>query len=242
MEMIVPNWPAPSNIKAFASTRIGGFSHAPYQGLNLGSHVGDDAAVVASNRQWLFEHANMPSRPIWLNQTHSTLVLEVSSPTDEVLDADGLFTQSANVVCSAMTADCLPVLLTNTTGTQVAAVHAGWRGLAGGIVEQALQKFDGEVLAWIGPAIGQSAFEVGKDVLDAFCTFDSQAEKAFTPKNIEGKWHADMNMLVTQRLNKAGVMAVYYSDLCTYNDAERFYSYRRDGKTGRQASFIWIEQ
>lgn len=242
MEMIVPNWPAPSNIKAFASTRIGGFSHAPYQGLNLGNHVGDDAAVVASNRQWLFEHANMPSRPIWLNQTHSTLVLEASSPTDEVLDADGLFTQSANVVCSAMTADCLPVLLTNTTGTQVAAVHAGWRGLAGGIVEQALQKFDGEVLAWIGPAIGQSAFEVGKDVLDAFCAFDSQAEKAFTPKNIEGKWLADMNMLVTQRLNKAGVMAVYYSDLCTYNDAERFYSYRRDGKTGRQASFIWIEQ
>jgi YfiH family protein len=140
-----------------------------------------------------------------------------------------------------MTADCLPILLTNLAGTQVAAVHAGWRGLADGIVENALEKFGGEVMAWIGPAIGQAAFEVGHDVLDAFCAFDPQAEQAFQPKTTPGKFLADMNMLVTQRLNRAGVKQVYYSHLCTYQDKERFYSYRRDGVTGRQATFIWIE-
>lgn len=243
MDMIIPNWPAPSRVKAFSSTRLGGFSSAPFQGLNLGNHVGDDTNVVERNRQWLFEQAQMPSKPIWLNQTHSTAVLESYEPTDEVLDADGLFTSATDVVCSAMTADCLPVLLTNIQGNQVAAVHAGWRGLANGIIEQALTKFEGEVMAWIGPAIGAQAFEVGKDVLDAFVTFDSQALKAFTPvKDVNAKWLADMNMLVTQRLNKSGVTSVYYSELCTYQDSERFYSYRRDGRTGRQASFIWIEE
>ncbi|UUM30106.1 peptidoglycan editing factor PgeF [Vibrio japonicus] len=242
MEMIIPNWPAPNKVKAFASTRVGGFSRAPYHGLNLGDHVGDDAATVDKNRQWLFEHSDMPSKPVWLNQTHSTVVLELSEPTMNVLDADGLFTSSANVVCSAMTADCLPVLLTNTRGTQVAAVHAGWRGLANGIVEQAVAKFEGDVMAWIGPAIGAEAFEVGQDVVDAFTRFESQATNAFSPKQVQGKWLANMNMLVTQRLNKAGVNQVYYSDLCTVEDKERFYSYRRDGITGRQASFIWIEE
>lgn len=241
MEMIIPNWLAPSKVKAFSSTRLGGFSSAPYNGLNLGSHVGDETNVVERNRELLFEQSQMPSRPIWLNQTHSSVVLESSTPTNMVLDADGLFTQSAGVVCSAMTADCLPVLLTNTAGTQVAAVHAGWRGLAHGIVEQAVKKFDGEVMAWVGPAIGSGAFEVGQDVLDAFTSVDPQAINAFSAKEGEGKWLADMNLLVTQRLNKVGVNQVYYSNLCTFEDGERFYSYRRDGKTGRQASFIWIE-
>lgn len=241
MDLIVPNWPAAKQIKAFASTRGDGFSTGVYQGLNLGTHVGDELTKVEQNRQWLTEQANMPSAPIWLNQTHSTLVEEVNSPTNQVLNADGVFTSSQNVVCSAMTADCLPVLLTNVQGTQVAAVHAGWRGLANGIVENAVAKFDGEVMAWIGPAIGAQVFEVGKDVVDAFVSIEAKAMAAFTPRKQEGKWLADMNQLVTQRLQRAGVNQVFYSELCTFENAERFYSYRRDGVTGRQATFIWIE-
>ncbi|MFQ0977301.1 peptidoglycan editing factor PgeF [Vibrio campbellii] len=241
MKTIIPNWPAPKNVKAFASTRVGGFSTAPYQGLNLGAHVGDDLSIVEKNRDWLAQQAKMPSAPIWLNQTHSTVVAQVSDPTTQVLDADGVFTSSSQVVCSAMTADCLPVLLTNTQGTQVAAVHAGWRGLANGIVENALELFSGEVMAWLGPAIGPQAFEVGEDVLQAFANFDSQAHQAFTPRDIEGKWLADMSKLATQRLNKFGITQVFDSGLCTFQGKEDFYSYRRDGVTGRQATFIWIE-
>ena len=241
MKTIIPNWPAPKNVKAFASTRVGGFSTAPYQGLNLGAHVGDDLSIVEKNRDWLAQEAKMPSAPIWLNQTHSTVVAQVSDPTTQVLDADGVFTSSSQVVCSAMTADCLPVLLTNTQGTQVAAVHAGWRGLANGIVENALELFSGEVMAWLGPAIGPQAFEVGDDVLQAFVDFDSQAHQAFTPRDVEGKWLADMSKLATQRLNKFGITQVFDSGLCTFQHKEDFYSYRRDGVTGRQATFIWIE-
>ncbi|MCR9907819.1 peptidoglycan editing factor PgeF [Vibrio campbellii] len=241
MKTILPNWPAPKNVKAFASTRVGGFSTAPYQGLNLGAHVGDDLSIVEKNRDWLAQQAKMPSAPIWLNQTHSTVVAQVSDPTTQVLDADGVFTSSSQVVCSAMTADCLPVLLTNTQGTQVAAVHAGWRGLANGIVENALELFSGEVMAWLGPAIGPQAFEVGEDVLQAFVDFDSQAHQAFTPREAEGKWLADMSKLATQRLNKFGITQVFDSGLCTFQEKEDFYSYRRDGVTGRQATFIWIE-
>ena len=241
MKTIIPNWPAPKNVKAFASTRVGGFSTAPYQGLNLGAHVGDDLSIVEKNRDWLAQEAKMPSAPIWLNQTHSTVVAQVSDPITQVLDADGVFTSASQVVCSAMTADCLPVLLTNTQGTQVAAVHAGWRGLANGIVENALELFSGEVMAWLGPAIGPQAFEVGEDVLQAFVDFDSQAHQAFTPRDVEGKWLADMSKLATQRLNKLGIAQVFDSGLCTFQHKEDFYSYRRDGVTGRQATFIWIE-
>ncbi|MGR5211330.1 peptidoglycan editing factor PgeF [Vibrio rotiferianus] len=241
MKTIIPNWPAPKNVKAFASTRVGGFSIAPYQGLNLGAHVGDDSSIVEKNRDWLAQRANMPSAPIWLNQTHSTVVAQASAPTTQVLDADGVFTSSSNVVCSAMTADCLPVLLTNTQGTQVSAVHAGWRGLANGIVENALELFSGEVIAWLGPAIGPKVFEVGEDVLQAFMDFEPQAYQAFIPRNVEGKWLADMSKLATQRLNRAGVTKVFDSGLCTFQNKEDFFSYRRDGVTGRQATFIWIE-
>ena len=241
MKTIIPNWPAPKNVKAFASTRVGGFSTALYQGLNLGAHVGDDLSIVEKNRDWLAQEAKMPSAPIWLNQTHSTVVAQVSEPTTQVLDADGVFTSSSQVVCSAMTAGCLPVLLTNTQGTQVAAVHAGWRGLANGIVENALELFSGEVMAWLGPAIGPQAFEVGDDVLQAFVDFDTQAHQAFTPRDVEGKWLADMSKLATQRLNKFGITQVFDSGLCTFQHKEDFYSYRRDGVTGRQATFIWIE-
>lgn len=239
--MIFPNWNAPVNVKAVSSTRLGGLSCGPYQGLNLGMHVGDDSGLVERNRNVAFEQAGMPTPPVWLNQTHSTQIVQINEPTKQVLDADGTFTNQPRVVCAVMTADCLPVLLCNTQGTQVAAVHAGWRGLAGGILENAVELFDGEVMAWLGPAIGSAAFEVGNDVVEAFCAVDSNAEAAFQALKTPGKWLADMDLLATQRLNRFGVDAVYSSQLCTYSNAEQFYSYRRDGITGRQASFIWLE-
>lgn len=246
MSLIIPNWNAPKNVKAIASTRLEGFSTGVYQGLNLGSHVGDDLDTVFRNRQQLTQMAKMPSAPVWLNQTHSTAVIQVNQPTEITLDADGLITSQPGVVLSAMTADCLPVLLTNTQGSQVAAVHAGWRGLADGIVENAVATFgrdaiDGNMIAWLGPAIGASAFEVGEDVLQAFCDANPQAIDAFIPTGQVGKWWANMELLATQRLNALGVTQVFACGLCTYSDPEHFYSYRRDGVTGRLASFIWIE-
>ncbi|MBD0787578.1 peptidoglycan editing factor PgeF [Vibrio sp. Y2-5] len=242
MNWITPNWNAPKQVKALASTRIGGCSKSPYEGLNLGMHVGDDPILVQRNRDLLQQQTQMPTAPVWLNQTHSTVVLDVSQPTNDVLDADGIITSSPNVVCSAMTADCLPVLITNTSGTQVAAVHAGWRGLAGGIVENALEQFSNDVMLWLGPAIGPEAFEVGEDVLQAFLDYDSKAGVAFVPGKQQGKWWANMTMLTRLRMAKLGIDQVFDSGLCTYQDPQRFYSYRRDGVTGRQATFIWINE
>ncbi|CCO44450.1 putative Cytotoxic necrotizing factor-like/Multi-copper polyphenol oxidoreductase,laccase [Vibrio nigripulchritudo SOn1] len=241
MELIYPNWDAPSNVKAVSSTRIGGVSSSPYRGLNLGTHVGDDERLVEENRSRLISKASMPTAPVWLNQTHSTRIVNLVEPTDNVLDGDGAVTNQSGIVCSAMTADCLPVLLTDSQGTQVAAVHAGWRGLADGILEEALSHFSGNVMAWLGPAIGQNAFEVGEDVRTAFSDVLPQAVDAFSAGELEGKWFADMNQLATQRLNKEGVSRIFKSELCTYSDPQRFYSYRRDGVTGRMASFIWLE-
>ncbi|EKO3578180.1 peptidoglycan editing factor PgeF [Vibrio metschnikovii] len=241
MSAIIPNWPAPNNVKAFCSTRHGGFSLPPYDGLNVGMHVGDDPSIVAKNRDWLQQYCRMPSTPIWLNQTHSTRVIEVSQPSYKVLDADGIVTSTPRVVCSAMTADCLPILITNMQGTRVAAVHAGWRGLAGGIVEQALDKFSDDVLIWLGPAIGPQAFEVGDEVRQVFCDYDSHAQRAFSTTSNCGKWLADIAQLAQLRLAKIGIDQVVKSDLCTYQHDQQFYSYRRDGVTGRQACFIWIE-
>ena len=246
MSMIIPDWNAPKNVKAFASTRFDGCSTGAYQGLNLGMHVGDDALLVENNRTWLKQQSNMPTSPVWLNQTHSTDVVTVLEPVANVLDADGAFTTAKGVVCSAMTADCLPVILSDTKGTQIAAVHAGWRGLAGGILENAVEKFsnldsDNQIIAWLGPAIGEDAFEVGNDVLEAFVRFDPQAKLAFKAKAEPGKWLANMSQLATQRLMNVGVTSVIDSNLCTYADSDGFYSYRRDGITGRQATFIWLE-
>ncbi|MFC1237070.1 peptidoglycan editing factor PgeF [Vibrio sp. F74] len=240
MEWIVPNWKVPENIKAFSTTRLGGVSTGVYKGLNLGLHVEDDPIVVKKNRQILHEKAMLPNNQVWLNQTHSDLVVELKHPTTKVIDADGAITSSSNVVCTVMTADCLPILLTDIEGTMVAAVHAGWRGLADGIVENAVKTFTKPVIAWLGPAIGAGAFEVGQDVFDIFVSHSSQAEKAFQSKS-NSKYLADMNMLATQRLNDVGVESIYRSNMCTFEDQEKFYSYRRDGVTGRQATFIWID-
>ncbi|MCL9781356.1 peptidoglycan editing factor PgeF [Vibrio sp. S4M6] len=241
MSWILPNWPAPEHIKALSTNRLGGFSNSPYQGLNLGQHVGDDANIVAKNRDWLVNAAELPCSPIWLNQTHSTHVLEINQSTNNVFDADGTYTSQSDIVCCVMTADCLPVLLTNTDGSQVSAVHAGWRGLVGGILENAVAKMHGEIMAWIGPAIGPEAFEVGDDVRRQFLAVSSDFSEAFVETSTKGKWMANMSLLATKRLNAVGVESVYSSDICTFQDSQRYFSYRRDGVTGRQASVIWID-
>lgn len=240
MELITPDWQVPANIKAFSSTRLGGLSKGAYQGLNVGAHVEDDPILVLQNRALLKQFSSMPAEPVWLNQTHSTNVIHLQQSTKQIPHADGSLTSNKGVVCCVMTADCLPVLMTDVEGSKVAAVHAGWRGLADGILENAVKEFDKPVIAWLGPAIGKSAFEVGVDVFDAFTKHDAAAEEAFSAKS-DGKYLADMNFLATQRLNAVGVDKIFRSDMCTYDDASRFYSYRRDGVTGRQVTFIWIE-
>lgn len=240
MDLIIPNWNAPSHIKAVSTTRNGGLSKGAYHGLNLGIHVEDDPIVVLQNRALLSKPAGFPSDPVWLNQTHSTKVAELDKPISKTIDADASVTSAKNVVCCVMTADCLPVLFTDIEGSKVAAVHAGWRGLADGILENAVRAFDKPVIAWLGPAIGAKVFEVGEDVFQQFVQHSSQAEEAFVSKGNQ-KYFANMNLLATQRLNAAGVKQVFCSEMCTYSDPAKFYSYRRDGVTGRQATFIWID-
>lgn len=240
--MIIPDWNIPTNIKAVSSTREGGYSLPPYGGLNLGLHVGDDSQTVEQNRHHLMQMAGMSSAPVWLNQTHSTRVVQLREPTSKVPDADGAFTDKPGIVCAVMTADCVPILLANKNGQEVAAVHAGWRGLADGILENALTRFHGDVMAWVGPCIGKDAFEVGEDVVNAFVCHEPQARIAFEPREQDGKWRGDLCCLVQQRLSSCGVSDITFSQLCTYMDSERFFSYRRDGVTGRQASCIWINE
>lgn len=239
---ICPDWPAPAHIKAVSTTREGGRSLPPYQGLNLGAHVGDQPEHVASNREALRQALGLAQAPIWLNQIHSCRVLTLTEPASAVSDADGSYTQTPGLACTVMTADCLPVLLCDQGGTQVAAVHAGWRGLVDGILEAALAKFTGPgeaVLAWLGPAIGPSAFEVGSEVRAQFMAVMPEAEAAFQPHG--EKWLADLYLLARQRLARAGVHQIFGGDQCTYSLPKHYFSYRRDGITGRQASLIWIE-
>ncbi|MGF1739438.1 peptidoglycan editing factor PgeF [Photobacterium satsumensis] len=239
---IVPDWPAPANVKAIATTREGGNSIGPYQGLNLGNHVGDEPEVVRQNRQWLQHQLGLTTVPVWLNQTHSIDVISIEQAQSKAIDADGSYTAKPLLPCVVMTADCLPVILCDRQGTQVAAVHAGWRGLVDGIIEQAVAKFSvpgSELMAWLGPAIGPQAFEVGGEVREQFLAHDPAAVEAFQPYG--EKWLADLYQLARQRLASVSVDNVSGGDCCTYSEAERFYSYRRDGVTGRQATLIWLE-
>lgn len=242
IKFIAPNWPAPANVKALQTTRIGGVSKAPYASLNLGAHVNDDAIAVAQNRQLLRSY--LPSEPVWVNQVHGVEVIDAAQSSC-LQNADASFTTKLNVVCVTMTADCLPVLLCDKAGTVVAAVHAGWRGLCDGAIEAAINKMPArpsDILAWLGPAIGPSAFEVGDDVRQQFIQQDSAAVQAF--KAHGDKWLCNMYLIAKQRLNKLGVTEVYgggiNEDFCTYTDAARFFSFRRDNVTGRMASLIWL--
>lgn len=240
--LLIPDWPAPANVRAVFSTRHGGCSEGRYASLNLGDHVADNPIAVSENRKHYQQQAQMPSAPLWLQQVHGTKVLQLDSGSLADSQADGSVTSVAGVVCTVMTADCLPLLLCDTAGNRVAAVHAGWRGLCDGIIECAVAQFAvaGQVLAYLGPAISQSAFEVGPEVRAAFISKAAEAEQAFVA-GATGKWQADLYLLARQRLQAAGVFQVYGGDFCTYAQPELFFSYRRDGQTGRMAASIWLD-
>jgi YfiH family protein len=238
--MITPQWPLPEGVMACSSTRIGGVSQPPWGGLNLGAHCGDDAAHVEQNRQIFYTAAGLPAQPEWLEQVHGTHVLNLDSPWENKR-ADAVYTRQKGKVCAVMTADCLPVLLCNNAGTEVAAAHAGWRGLCEGVIEATVACFEDEpanLLAWLGPAIGPEAFEVGPEVRAAFMEKAPEAQQAFRP--VGDKYFANIYQLARQRLAKLGINQVYGGDHCTFSESSTFFSYRRDRTTGRMASFIWL--
>ncbi len=241
MHPIVPDWPVPSRVHALTTTRAAGFSIGPYHSLNLGDHVGDDPQRVHSNRERLRQAAGLPAEPCWLRQVHGIDVVDAAD-VEPGSTADGSFTSEQNNVCVVLTADCLPILLCDRRGTTVGVLHAGWRGLAAGIVEAGVARMGApgaSLLAWLGPAIGPAVFEVGDDVRDAFVGADPKAASAFTA-NPRGRWLADLYRLARRRLERQGVTAIYGGEYCTYTQADLFYSYRRDGATGRMASLIWL--
>lgn len=236
---IEPDWPAPRGVRAASTLRSGGFSQGAYAGLNLGAHVGDDPAHVAANRRLLREALNLPAEPLWLHQVHGTGVIDADKSAS--LTGDAAVTRLAGAVCAVMTADCLPILLCDRSGSCVAAVHAGWRGLAGGVVEAAVAALDGtDLMAWLGPAIGPESFEVGEDVRRVFCDRAGDCSSAFN-RTSGDRWRADLYEIARRVLRRAGVRDVYGGGYCTHADPERFYSYRRDGRTGRMATLIWRE-
>ncbi len=241
IKFIAPDWPAPANVRAVITVRTGGVSNAPHGSFNLATHVGDYPAAVRANRSRLRSALALPAEPVWLKQVHGVAVVDAAHSGTEP-EADGAFAAQPGAVCAVLTADCLPVLLCNREGTKVAALHAGWRGLAGGVIEagvKALGDAGNEILAWLGPAIGPETFEVGPEVRTAFIERDAQAAQAFRAAR-EGKYLADIYQLARLRLQRLGVAAVYGGGFCTVTDSARFFSYRRDGVTGRMASLIWI--
>lgn len=242
-EYIVPDWGAPSSVHAFATTRQGGVSVGAYAGLNLGTHVGDDPRAVAENRARL--RAMLPSTPLWLSQVHGARVrvdTRVASDARVNAVADACVSRQAGRVCVVLSADCLPVLMCDEAGTVVAAAHAGWRGLAAGVLEATVAAMDvvpDRLQAWLGPAIGRDVYEVNADVRNAFVCRDLAAQAAFV-SCADGKWFCDLGLLARQRLAALGIVSVFGGEHCTYKESARFYSYRRDGATGRIASLIWL--
>lgn len=239
--LILPDWPISAGVTACSTTRHGGISLPPYDSLNLATHVGDDAQAVADNRQRLVVGAGLPQMPLWLEQIHGTRVLALDGQTPDDLRADAVYSHVAGQVCAVMTADCLPVLFASQAGDEVAAAHAGWRGLCDGILERTLECFaaaPGRITAWLGPAIGPQRFEVGAEVRAAFMAADAAAASAFIPHG--DKFLADIYLLARQRLNRAGIFAIYGGNRCTVSEMSHFFSYRRDGVTGRLASLIWV--
>lgn len=237
--VIVPDWPAPASVRALITTRTGGASAAPFDSLNLALHVGDDPAVVARNRARL--RGWLPAEPVWMNQVHGTTVVDAARTAADPT-ADAAVTTSYGVVCAVMTADCLPVLLAADTGTVVGIAHAGWRGMASGVIEATIARMQvapARLLAYLGPAIGPAAYEVGSDVRDAFCAHDSAAQRAFAPRQ-GAKFWCDLYVLARQRLERAGVARIHGGQACTFAEVDRYFSFRRDGRTGRMASLIWI--
>ncbi|SDQ38174.1 conserved hypothetical protein [Pseudomonas sp. UC 17F4] len=236
--LLFPDWPAPAGVRACVTTRSGGVSLPPYESFNLGDHVGDAPAAVAENRRRLT--AEFGIQPAWLKQVHGVVVADADPGV--IAEADASYSDTPGIACTVMTADCLPVLFCDRAGTRVAAAHAGWRGLANGVLEATLKRLalpPEEVLVWLGPAIGPQAFEVGLEVRDAFTTVHPETAQAFVPGAQPGKLMADIYQLARLRLAARGVNAVYGGGLCTVSDP-RFYSYRRTPQGGRFASLVWL--
>lgn len=266
-EWIVPDWPAPAKVRAMSTTRLGGVSTGVYASLNLGLHVGDAAESVAENRQRLRAELDLHKEPHWLKQTHSAHVATIGhlkntlSPAAvgergrvrgsaqatqagnlDATAADAAITQSTDEVCAIMTADCLPVLFCDRAGTTVAAAHAGWRGMSAGVLEAtvaAMAVAPGDLLVWLGPAIGPQAYEVGAEVQAAFVRAQAAAAGAFRAGR-PGKWFCDLYALARLRLQSVGVRHIYGGGFCTFTESRRFFSYRRDGECGRMATLIWL--
>ncbi|MBE0474553.1 peptidoglycan editing factor PgeF [Rhodoferax sp.] len=255
--MLIPDWPAPAGVHAMCSTRTGGVSAAPFDSLNLGDHVGDDPAHVAANRA-IFQEV-IGAKPVFLNQVHGSQVVTLDASTPDGTVADGCLSDRPGLACTVMVADCLPVLFASADGRRVAAAHAGWRGLAGqggvGILETTVERVRTknrqvnagqtvEIIAWLGPCIGPTAFEVGEEVHAAFTASDPLAGDCFTPL-VAGKWLADLAELARLRLHALGISQIYGNDSsaawCTVGNASRFFSYRRDRVTGRFCASIWRE-
>jgi YfiH family protein len=239
-DLLVPDWPAPSRVRSVQTLRGGGCSLAPWDSFNLGDHVGDDPGDVAANRATLC--ACLPAEPLWLEQVHGITVVDAGE-NPIIKEADAAFTRDPETVCAVMTADCLPVLFCDRAGTVVAAAHAGWRGLASGVLEATVARMKvpaGDLLVWLGPAIGPMSFEVGDEVRAIFVGSAPSAVFAFKPQS-PGKWLADIYQLARQRLEAIGVVSIFGGDRCTLRETEHFFSFRRDGVTGRMATLIWID-
>jgi len=239
--MIYPQWPAPAHVRAVSTTRTGGVSQPPYDSLNLASHVGDQDGAVRANRQQLVKQLGLAVEPVWLEQVHGDKVVNAALAAGTP-PADASYTQQPGVVCAVMTADCLPVLFCDRQGEVVAAAHAGWRGLAGGVLEATVAAMGAPVdslLAWLGPAIGPADFEVGDEVRATFVDRQAEATAAFS-RSGNGQWLADIYQLARFRLASAGIEHIYGGGFCTFSDSHRFYSFRRQSTTGRMASLVWI--
>ena len=244
-ELIFPDWPAPAGIRAAFTLRTGGVSRPPFDTCNIAAHVGDQPRAVAENRALLRAGLSLPAEPAWLKQVHGHRVVDLDrqASVDVPDPADAAVTRAPGRVCAIQVADCMPVLFAAADGAAVGAAHAGWRGLAGGVLEatvRALKTPPGELLAWLGPAIGQPHFEVGEEVRAAFLAADSGAAAAFVV-NSRGRWQCDLYVLARRKLAAIGVAAVHGGGWCTYADAGRFFSYRRDGRCGRMTALIWID-
>jgi purine-nucleoside/S-methyl-5'-thioadenosine phosphorylase / adenosine deaminase len=242
-DFIVPGWPAPAGIRAAFTLRTGGASRPPFDTFNVGAHVGDDPDAVAANRARLLASLELSAEPVWLEQVHGNRVLDLDGEAsiESPGPADASVTGACGRICAIQVADCMPVLFATADGARIGAAHAGWRGLAGGVLEatvRAMNARPAELLAWLGPAIGQAHFEVGEEVRAAFLAVDAGAGSAFIP-NARGRWQCDLHALARRRLAALGVTAVHGGGWCTYSDAGRFFSYRRDGRCGRMAALIW---
>ena len=243
-EVLIPDWHVPRAVRAAFTLRTGGVSAAPFDSLNLGVHVGDTPAAVAENRRRVRAHLGLPAEPAWLEQVHGTgvAVLDMGGEAADA-PADAVITHRAGVVCAVQVADCMPVLLAARDASAVAVAHAGWRGLAAGVVEATVAQLGvaaGELVAWLGPAISARHFEVGDEVRAAFLAADPGAGAAFAP-NARGRWQCDLVVLAQRRLNALGVTEVAGGAWCTYADPARFFSFRRDGRCGRSAALVWLE-